>query len=677
MRHLSRGFRATCFHRLAPSNLVTSATVLVVAMVGSMVLANSQLALQPVDPSQLLPAYLVAVAGWLVMLSGVGRIHSLWEVARGQAKEHLNAALEAWRRMVNGADDKKDLPSVLNSLLATLNASDEGAIYLFDHTSGTLRLEAGAGARPWFQRFPAFWPEEGIVGQAYRLNKPVIYQDVRQLRQCHGNLSQRNLEILEQVTQNLEPPEYSLAVPIFTEAEAIGVVLLSRQHGALDASEVHLVEEFAAHLATAIREPWPGPEMVDLGQKMDSIQNMLNLALASGEEVRVLKELLQGVGGVLGDRLYPPGVAAILCSEHKGAVSVTQWAPELPEGFRFPAAGEHLGALQDLFLQWTAPAAQTFPAYDQVGRILGELLGAASQTRFSCFPLYYDGKVLGMLAVPLPPNCALSPGQGHSIQQIASVSALCLQVIRHSEAHSRQTRELQHEDELRRSFLSYITHEFRTPLASLKTSFELIQESEKVRNLEDPYQRLLNNVRRSVAMLEQLTDDLSEVANISAGGVILNKSLTSPESIVYPVLETTAPLSQLKDQSLEIEIPQKLPKLMVDSRRLEQVLTNMVSNAIKYTPAGGEIRTTVSQQNGCIKFEVSDTGPGILQEDQEKVFDPFYRLPQQDNEKSPGTGLGLALAKSLVELHGGKIWVESAPHEGSTFCFTIPIETRN
>jgi signal transduction histidine kinase len=236
---------------------------------------------------------------------------------------------------------------------------------------------------------------------------------------------------------------------------------------------------------------------------------------------------------------------------------------------------------------------------------------------------------------------------------------------------------LQHEDELRRSFLSYITHEFRTPLASLKTSFELIQESEKIRNLEDPYQRLLVNVNRSVATLEQLTNDLSEVANISAGGVILNKTLTSPETIIYAVLEATAPLSHLKNQSLEIEIPQDLPKMVVDAHRLEQVLTNMVANAMKYTAAGGTIRATVGQENGSIKFVVSDTGRGIPKEDLEKVFEPFYRVPQDAQDRTPGTGLGLALAKSLVELHGGHIWVESEPHKGSTFIFTIPIESRD
>jgi signal transduction histidine kinase len=155
--------------------------------------------------------------------------------------------------------------------------------------------------------------------------------------------------------------------------------------------------------------------------------------------------------------------------------------------------------------------------------------------------------------------------------------------------------------------------------------------------------------------------------------VVLDRTETAPEAIVYPVIEMTSPLSRLKNQNLEVEIGPDLPKLMADAHRLEQVLTNMVSNAIKYTPPGGTIRTVVSQEGSSIRFAVSDSGRGIPREDLDRVFDPFFRVPQQSNDRTPGTGLGLALAKSLVELHGGSIWADSAPTQGSTFFFTIPL----
>ena len=164
-----------------------------------------------------------------------------------------------------------------------------------------------------------------------------------------------------------------------------------------------------------------------------------------------------------------------------------------------------------------------------------ELVGVAEDASLLCFPLHGpvhgSGKSFGVVAVNLPMEHRPTQLDQALIQRVADVGALCLQNSRRYEAQARQIRELQQEDELRRSFLSYITHEFRTPLASLKTSFELIQEAEAIRGLDDPYQRLLTNVNRSVAILDQLTSDMSEVANISAGGVVLNKTISGRSKI--------------------------------------------------------------------------------------------------------------------------------------------------
>ncbi|MFB3119660.1 MAG: sensor histidine kinase, partial [Stenotrophomonas maltophilia] len=281
----------------------------------------------------------------------------------------------------------------------------------------------------------------------------------------------------------------------------------------------------------------------------------------------------------------------------------------------------------------------------------------------------------GLLTVGLAPNRKLSEAEQEDFQEFVDVAAIALENSRLFEAQTLQVRELRHEDELRRSFISLITHEFRTPLASLKTSFDLIQESEEIQGLDQPYQRLLSNVSRSVWMMNELTNDLSEVADLSSGGVRLDKELVSPSQILDPVVEMATPLSQLKNQRLDVDIHPDLPKILVDARRLEQVLTNMVANAIKYTPTDGVIHASVSPNSTSIKFQVSDNGRGIPQDDLERIFEPFYRVARESNETPvPGTGLGLALAKTLVELHGGKIWAESPPGEGSVFCFTIPLE---
>lgn len=372
-------------------------------------------------------------------------------------------------------------------------------------------------------------------------------------------------------------------------------------------------------------------------------------------------------------------IFSIAVYEKPGSLTFNQWAPSSTEGTLYVspvvASEDHAATLKELLDNWDDFRPLDLTPDLPWGMTARELFGGEDDSRLIGFPLRTALGTWGLLTVGLAPNRQLSEAEQEDFQEFVDVAAIALENSRLFEAQTLQVRELRHEDELRRSFISLITHEFRTPLASLKTSFDLIQESEEIQGLDQPYQRLLSNVSRSVWMMNELTNDLSEVADLSSGGVRLDKELVSPSQILAPVVEMATPLSQLKNQRLDVDIHPDLPKILVDARRLEQVLTNMVANAIKYTPTGGVIRASVSQNSTSIKFQVSDNGRGIPQDDLERIFEPFYRVARESNETPvPGTGLGLALAKTLVELHGGKIWAESPPGEGSVFCFTIPLE---
>ncbi|HEU0020773.1 MAG TPA: HAMP domain-containing sensor histidine kinase, partial [Dehalococcoidia bacterium] len=408
-------------------------------------------------------------------------------------------------------------------------------------------------------------------------------------------------------------------------------------------------------------------------QQSNLLLELINRSYSGADEDLTVSNALEKISGQPGSSI-PVSVWAVLSDEEKGSITATAWPAAVPRDSRQALLGECTGELKTLLRQWEDPHRRTFYPDESDNNWMRELMAVPEGVSVVCFRVHAAGKTFGLVGVQTGADAARSPDDLDHIQQLVDVMAICLLNIRRHEAQARQNRELQQEDLLRRSFLSYVTHEFRTPLASLKTSFELIQEAEVMRGLDDPYQRLLVNVNRSIATLGQLINDMAEAANLSAGGLVLDRAEISSEAIINPVIETTLPLSRLKSQSLEVEIRPGLPKLMADAHRLEQVLTNMVSNAIKYTPPGGTIRTVVSQECGSIRFAVSDTGRGIPKADLDKVFDPFYRVPQGASDQTPGTGLGLALAKSLVELHGGDIWVESEPKKGSTFFFTIPIE---
>jgi two-component system phosphate regulon sensor histidine kinase PhoR len=229
--------------------------------------------------------------------------------------------------------------------------------------------------------------------------------------------------------------------------------------------------------------------------------------------------------------------------------------------------------------------------------------------------------------------------------------------------HQRQT------EAMRRDFISNVSHELRTPLAALKALTETLQGGA----LEDPpaAHRFLEQMETEVDSLSLMVSELLELSRIESGRVPLNMSATAPQEIVNPAVERLRLQAERANLSLTVACPDNLPNVQADGVRIQQVLVNLLHNAIKFTPSGGQVTVSVSQQENELRFGVSDTGIGIAAEDLPRIFERFYKADR--SRASSGTGLGLAIARHLVEAHGGRIWVESKPGEGSSFYFTIPV----
>jgi signal transduction histidine kinase len=184
-------------------------------------------------------------------------------------------------------------------------------------------------------------------------------------------------------------------------------------------------------------------------------------------------------------------------------------------------------------------------------------------------------------------------------------------------------------------------------------------------------------VRSNVERMSTLVGDLLEISRIETGRLKLDIKPLSIGEVIEETLRTTQRQIEEKQQKLEISVPKDLPRVMGDRARLIQVMTNLISNAYKYTPNGGQIFIRAGPRaNGSLNFvtcEVKDTGVGISEEDQAKLFTKFFRSGDPAVREVPGTGLGLSITKSLIELHGGEIWVESQPGQGSTFAFSVPV----
>ncbi len=219
-------------------------------------------------------------------------------------------------------------------------------------------------------------------------------------------------------------------------------------------------------------------------------------------------------------------------------------------------------------------------------------------------------------------------------------------------------------------FTSAIAHELKTPLTSIIAGAELLSE-ELQGAVPEPQQKLVQNIVRSAHSLETNLDELLDITKIRSL-VEVQLSPLNIRGLIEQVREYLKPVAERKEQSLVVDLPDFLPSVNADARRLEQVLRNLVMNAIKFTPSSGLITLRASKQEGSLVVAVQDSGIGIAKEKQAALFEPYYRA-EADRELFPGIGLGLALSKQIVELHGGKIWVDSQPGKGSTFAFSLPL----
>ncbi|MBI3104316.1 MAG: PAS domain S-box protein [Candidatus Rokubacteria bacterium] len=220
-------------------------------------------------------------------------------------------------------------------------------------------------------------------------------------------------------------------------------------------------------------------------------------------------------------------------------------------------------------------------------------------------------------------------------------------------------------------FLANMSHELRTPMNAILGYTELILDNtygeapEKIR-------AVLGRVDRSGHHLLGLINDVLDLSKIEAGQLFLGLAAYSMADVVRGVAQAVEALVKEKTLELEVALPPELPAGRGDERRLTQVLLNLVGNAIKFTEAGRiSVRVGVADDTFCVS--VTDTGPGIAPEDQQKIFEEFQQVDGSNTRAKGGTGLGLAIARRIVELHGGRLWVESAPGRGSTFSFTVPV----
>lgn len=223
---------------------------------------------------------------------------------------------------------------------------------------------------------------------------------------------------------------------------------------------------------------------------------------------------------------------------------------------------------------------------------------------------------------------------------------------------------------LRRDLIAWVGHDLRTPLASVRAIVEALADG----LVEEPatVDRYLRTAKRDIGQLAALIDDLFELAQLDAGGLKLERQRSSLSDLLSDTIESFSALAAEKGIKLDGKVEAGVDPIELDVRQIGRVLANLIGNAIRHTPAGGQVTIEARVIAGGVQVNVNDTGEGIRHEDLPHVFEQFYRGEKSRNRSTGGAGLGLAIAKGIVEAHGGEISVESEPGAGARFTFTLP-----
>ena len=471
----------------------------------------------------------------------------------------------------------------------------------------------------------------------------------------------------------------TLATPLLRENVSIGAILIRRlEVRPFSDKQIKLLETFANQAAIAI-------ENVRLFQELQTRTH--ELAQSVGE-LRALGEVGQAVSSTLDLQTVLSTIVrhAVQLSRTDGGV-VYEY-DEAAEEFHLRASHlmeaevvEALHATPVHSGQGATGRAATMRAPVQLPDILNEqeFTGTKLRPIFArlgyrsvlAVPLLREGRIMGALTVWRKQAGSFSPEVVQLLQTFATQSALAIQnahLFREIEDKSRQ---IEAANRHKSEFLANMSHELRTPLNAIIGFSEVLGER-MFGELNEKQAEYTEDILSSGRHLLSLINEILDLSKVEAGRMELELATFDLPLAIDNARTFVRERATKHGINLDVTIEKRLGDFVGDERKIKQILLNLLSNAVKFTPEGGRIGIHARQADGSVEISVSDTGIGIAPEDQPKIFEEFRQVGADYAHKVEGTGLGLTLAKKFVELHGGKIWVESEVGKGSTFSFTLP-----
>ena len=586
----------------------------------------------------------------------VGAIVKARLLQETEQRAHQLATLnEITRQLTSTLEQEPLLQNILENAVSILNC-EAGTLFLVDDQTSELIFKVTVGpvaSNLLGQKLP---PGTGIVGRAVQLRAPVIENDAQ------NSTARSNVDIDKQTGY---VPRSLLAVPMQIKERVLGVIeVINRRDGLPFVNDdQNILTAFAGQAAVAIENArllaltdQELTERVEELQVMGRIVRELNASLEVDRAMRITLE------SAIRQTSVDAGLIGML--EGDGLRLMAQ------QGFE-----EVFAEPRDAHLPLDMPTIQQVISSGQANQTSLISTGQkgllpVSHTQ-AVIPIRREVQVIGLMVLESASDSQVNLAFLNRLSDNAAIA------ISNAQLYA----EIQRANAAKSEFVSFVAHELKNPMTSIKGYTELLAAG-SVGVINEMQSNFLNTIRANVQRMSALVSDLNDNAKIEAGQLRLDYKPVNVDDVIDEVIRSTKRQVDDKKQVIDLTMAPQMPNIWADHTRVAQVLTNLVSNAHKYTPEGGHIvvgAESVPNQwdpNGAhhvVHLWVKDNGIGISPEDQAKIFQKFFRSEDSKAREAPGTGLGLNITKSLVEMQGGRIWFESEFRKGTTFHFTVPV----
>ena len=572
--------------------------------------------------------------------------------------QQLSSLNEITRQLTSTLELQPLLKSILESAVEILN-TEAGSLFLVDEQTDELvfRVTAGPVAQNLIgQRLPA---GSGFVGKAVNSHLPVLANNVAASATWNPATDSQTGFITRAI----------LAVPLEVKGRTIGAVeIINKKDGTLfTQDDQNLLSAFAGQAAVAIENArlytLTDLELTNRVEELSVMQRIDRELNASLEVNRAMHLTLEWA---MRQSQCEAGLIGFLEEEGLHVMADQGYADEVEAYKKDYMPIDHPAIMEAI--QTGQPQRITLDA-----QTLAQVFLKSAHSQL-VIPIRRESKVIGLFLLESSRPEAFQQDSLAFLSRLSDHAAIAI-------ANGQLYTAVQQANIAKSEFVSFVAHELKNPMTSIKGYSELLAAG-AVGPMTEMQSNFLGTIRSNIERMKTIVEDLNDNSKIEAGRLRLDFKAIDLAEVAENVVRSTRRQIEDKKQIIEVHVPENLPRIWADRTRVEQILINLVSNANKYTQESGQISivaekaaNTWDQQGPAeiIHICVKDNGIGLTPDDQKKIFQKFFRSDDDQARKSPGTGLGLNITKSLVEMQGGRIWFDSEFRKGTTFHITVPI----